>query len=93
MFSFTEKKQNIFNYHPWNIQNNATKTTIYVQNWKDKKKYFIVKIKNIIDRSTAQKLTNNYIIINENILPPLKNDDYYWKDIINCTVFNIKKKY
>ncbi|XBC37513.1 MAG: ribosome maturation factor RimM [Buchnera aphidicola (Meitanaphis elongallis)] len=92
VFSFTEKKINIFNYYPWNTRKEKIKIIIHVQHWKRKKKHFIVKMKDITNRSIAKTFTNCYITINENILPPLKNNDYYWKDIIGCIVFNLENK-
>ncbi|XBC38451.1 MAG: ribosome maturation factor RimM [Buchnera aphidicola (Floraphis choui)] len=92
VFSFTEEKQNIFKYYPWYIQKEKFKIIINVKNWKDKNKYFLVKIKNINNRSIAEKLTNYHVIINQSTLPKLQNDNYYWKDVIGCNVFNIKNK-
>ncbi|XBC41522.1 MAG: ribosome maturation factor RimM [Buchnera aphidicola (Nurudea yanoniella)] len=88
MFSFTENKKNIFKYFPLYIMKEKTKKTIHICNWKNKNKYFIAKIKDVDDRSSAKTLTNKYINIDENVLPQLKKNDYYWKDIINCNVIN-----
>ncbi|XBC38981.1 MAG: ribosome maturation factor RimM [Buchnera aphidicola (Melaphis rhois)] len=92
IFSFTKKKQNIFNYHPWYINESEKITKAHIQFWKNKEKYFIVKIKDVSNRSEAKKLTNIYVTIKENTLPLLKNNEYYWKDIINCTIFNMENK-
>ncbi|XBC44639.1 MAG: ribosome maturation factor RimM [Buchnera aphidicola (Schlechtendalia peitan)] len=92
VFSFTEDRYNIFKYRPWYIQNQDKKIIIYIKNWKDRKKYFLIQLKNITNRSMADMLKNHYISINENTLPKLQDNNYYWKDIISCTVINIKKK-
>ncbi|ARC54671.1 hypothetical protein AOQ88_00065 [Candidatus Riesia sp. GBBU] len=53
-----------------------------------KKNFFLVKIINIDDRCSASKLMNSRIMIKEKMLPKLKDNQYYWKDLINCKVFD-----
>ncbi|WP_228860898.1 ribosome maturation factor RimM [Buchnera aphidicola] len=90
VFSFTENKKNIFKYFPWYIQNK--KKITHVQSWKDRNKYFVIKIENIQTRCMANTLKNCHIYINSNILPKLQNEDYYWKDIISCSIYNIQNQ-
>jgi len=40
----------------------------------------------------ANTLKNCHIYINSNILPKLQNEDYYWKDIISCSIYNIQNQ-
>lgn len=87
VFSYTEQKESIFNYVPWFIEKEKKVEKIIPKKWKNSNKTFIVKIKDINDRSMANRLTNHNIIIDDEILPKLNSDEYYWKDIINCTVF------
>ncbi|WP_422667309.1 ribosome maturation factor RimM [Buchnera aphidicola] len=93
LFSFTEKKENIFHYSPWFIIEDKYFKKIDLNTWKKHKNNFIVNIKNIINRSIATQFTNKNILIYANQLPKLKNDEYYWQDIINYKVFNTKNIY
>ncbi|XBC39595.1 MAG: ribosome maturation factor RimM [Buchnera aphidicola (Chaetogeoica yunlongensis)] len=87
VFSYTQQKEKIFSYIPWMIQHKENIKILSPENWKTAKKTFIVKIKNFTTRCMAKTLTNCNIFINESKLPKLKKNNYYWKDIINCTVF------
>ncbi|CAL4321938.1 ribosome maturation factor RimM [Buchnera aphidicola] len=88
-FSYTEKKKNIFSYRPWYIN----KKKIYVNNWKKKKNFFFIKIKNINTRNKSDKLKNFFIYIKKKKLKKLKKNEYYWNEIINFKVLdkNYKK--
>jgi len=58
-----------------------------------KKSFFLIKIKNINDRISAQKFVNVKIITEKHNLPVLKNNEYYWNDLINCQVISISGHY
>ncbi|AAO27077.1 16S rRNA processing protein rimM [Buchnera aphidicola str. Bp (Baizongia pistaciae)] len=88
VFSYTEKKENIFDYVPWFIKKEQKIIKILPKYWKILKKTFLVKINDVNNRSMAQKLTNYDILINQKTLPKLNNNEYYWKDIVDCTVFD-----
>ncbi|CAL4323805.1 Ribosome maturation factor RimM [Buchnera aphidicola (Neophyllaphis podocarpi)] len=89
IFSFTQKKKNIFAYNFWKIKKEKKYFDITVIKWKRKKNKFYVKTKEIKDRTHASQFTNCNILIDEINLPILKNNEYYWKDIINCEVYNL----
>ncbi|WP_343192466.1 ribosome maturation factor RimM [Buchnera aphidicola (Taiwanaphis decaspermi)] len=85
--SFMEKKSNIFKYIPWIIKKNIfqkLKIVFY------KKTKMIAKIKGVNNRDQAQIYTGHNIYINNSKLPKLKYEEYYWKDIIKCLVYNMK---
>ncbi|XRX42955.1 MAG: ribosome maturation factor RimM [Buchnera aphidicola (Tetraneura sorini)] len=86
--SFTENKKNIFNYQPWYIEKKFD--LLNLETWKKNKKNFLIKIKEINNRSEAEKIVNQYIMIEEKVLLPFsKKKEYYWKDIIKCQVFDL----
>ncbi|WP_256359015.1 ribosome maturation factor RimM [Buchnera aphidicola] len=91
-FSFTENKEKIFSYFPWFILKKKWEI-IHVDKWKKHNNNFIIHIENILDRSTVSKFTNLEIFIDKSILPILKEDEYYWNDVIDCKVFNSRKEY
>ncbi|QCI24450.1 ribosome maturation factor RimM [Buchnera aphidicola (Muscaphis stroyani)] len=93
IFSFTEKKEKIFDYLPWFFLKDNKWIQIYLKNWKKYNKNFIILIKNIYDRSTVMQFTNSDIIIDKNQLPFLKKNEYYWYDIINYQVINTNQIY
>ncbi|QCI27259.1 ribosome maturation factor RimM [Buchnera aphidicola] len=93
IFSYTEKKKNIFEYTPWLIHYNKKWKKFFIENKKINKKIIIVKFININNRNNAQLLTNHVIFIKKKQLPKLKKFEYYWYNLINCKVFNTKKQY
>ncbi|QCI26415.1 ribosome maturation factor RimM [Buchnera aphidicola] len=74
------------------MKNNHWKT-ISLEHKKIYQNKIIIKIKNINNRDQAKKLVNSLIMIDAQILPNLKQFEYYWKDIISCRVFNTYQKY
>ena len=93
IFSYTEKKEKIFNYLPWFFVKKNQWTNIQVNNWKKHNNRFIVHVKNIDDRSKIHLFTNASIIINRANLPTLQQQEYYWNDIISYKVFNTNEHY
>lgn len=57
-----------------------------LDDWKYYKKRFLIKIKGIVNRNEAKKINNYNIIVDGTKLPILKKGEYYWKDLIGCTV-------
>ncbi|VAX76655.1 ribosome maturation factor RimM [Buchnera aphidicola] len=93
VISFTELKENIFKYFPWNIEKiNIKIKKSDVIKYKLHIKNFIIQFKNIHTRTQAYKFANKNIFIKNDQLPQLGNKNYYWKDIKKCTIFNLKKK-
>ncbi|CAL4322384.1 ribosome maturation factor RimM [Buchnera aphidicola] len=91
--SYTENKENILKYNKFFIQKNNRWKKISILKKKIHYNTIIIKIDNINNREDAKKITNKLIAIDEKTLPDLKKNEYYWKDIINCDVFTINKKY
>lgn len=89
LFSFTENKSDIFKYHPWFIKNNNQWIILDLEYKKNNKHFFFIKIKNINNRNEAQKLTNCHIMIEKKRLPELKKNEYYWNDLLHCTVLSV----
>jgi 16S rRNA processing protein RimM len=89
LFSFTENKSDIFKYYPWFIKNNHQWMMLDLEHKKNNKHFFFIKIKNINNRNEAKKLTNCHIMIEKKRLPLLKKNEYYWNDLLNCTILSV----
>lgn len=86
--SFTEKPENIFTY-PLFIADGQTYLPITIKKKKAiNPKQWIICLKNVVNRDDAAQLTNKSIFIPRDALETLDNDDYYWADLIGCTVSN-----
>ncbi|MGP1871591.1 MAG: ribosome maturation factor RimM [Arsenophonus sp. ER-BJ3-MAG3] len=90
IFSLTEHTEDIFDYKPWFIQSSGQWRQVKLEAWKYHNKNSIIKIKHINDRNAANLITNYEIFIDSTQLPILKDNEYYWKDLINCKVITIE---
>lgn len=90
ILSFTEKNNNIFHYSPYFIIKHSTWKLIYLEKWKLIGKRYIVKIRGISNRDSAQSLSRCNIIIDERQFPDINDDEYYWKDLIGCVVMTVQ---
>lgn len=84
--SFTQEKQNIFDYSPWLISlGNEKNKSIEVDQWKVHSSSLVAKLKGIDDRTSADLIKNADIRIETSQLPELE-DGYYWKDLLGMQV-------
>lgn len=93
IFSFTERKEKIFDYLPWFFLKQERWIKIQLQGWKKHKNNFIIHVHNVSDRSQSSEFTNSNIIISKHKLPKLKKNEYYWNNIINYQIFNTNQCY
>lgn len=87
--SYTEFGANILEYTPWYIED--TQTTwkmVKVEDAREHGKGIIVKLPDIDTPEAARLLTGKLIAIHRSQLPVLKEDEYYWSDLIGLTVIN-----
>ncbi|AKZ65780.1 ribosome maturation factor RimM [Candidatus Palibaumannia cicadellinicola] len=89
IISFTQSANSIFDYQPWFINISSTGGTwqkITIDDWKYHNNTIIIKSNSINNREEAKPFTNCQIIVEASQLPNLANGEYYWKDIIGCTI-------
>ena len=53
-------------------------------------KTIIANFSEIADRTQAESYKNYLIGVQKNLLPKLKEDQYYWNDLIGCEVLNLQ---
>ncbi|WP_343188091.1 ribosome maturation factor RimM [Buchnera aphidicola (Ceratoglyphina bambusae)] len=90
IISFTEKPKQIFKYLPWYYIDKENKyKKIKLKNWKNiTKNKLLIKIKNINNRNISEKLVKKKIFIKKSSLPKLLKNEYYYKDIIGCKIYD-----
>ena len=64
--------------------------SIELENWRYHNHEIIVKLKGVDDREAAQILANVEIGVDLSVFPELEEGDYYWHDLIGCTVVNLE---
>lgn len=83
--SFTEIPEGIFDYSPWLIQHKGEWIEVTLSDYKRHGKGLIAKLNGFDQREETQALTGADIAIHAEQLPELE-EDYYWRDLIGCTV-------
>ncbi|MDU8925216.1 ribosome maturation factor RimM [Pasteurellaceae bacterium LIM206] len=90
VYSSTEQAESIFDYQPWFLKIKDGWQPTELESWKHHNHELIVKLKNINDREIAQTLANTEIGVDFSVFPALEEGDYYWHDLIGCTVVNLQ---
>ncbi|HHF5160440.1 TPA: ribosome maturation factor RimM [Haemophilus influenzae] len=90
VYSSTEQAESIFDYRPWFLKIKGEWQSIELENWRYHNHEIIVKLKGVDDREAAQILANVEIGVDLSVFPELEEGDYYWHDLIGCTVVNLE---
>jgi 16S rRNA processing protein RimM len=88
LYSSTEYPESIFDYQPWFLKIKGQWQGVELESWRYHNNDLIVKLKGTDDRETAQRLTNAEIGVDLSVFPELEEGDYYWHDLIGCSVVN-----
>lgn len=91
--SYTEPKSNIWNYSDWFfLSSENNQDYIKIKRLKESRDKFLVLLDNVLDRSAASNITNKKILVKKSNLPNLIEEQYYWVDLLKCTVYNVDHK-
>lgn len=88
--SFTEEPESIFSYAPLFIQQKGEWREVKSFNWKRHNNGLICKLDGVETREDAQALTGVDIAVHSENLPNLPQGEFYWRDLIGCTVVTTK---
>jgi len=92
VFSNTEPKEGIAKYNPWFLQhpniNGGQWREIKVEAGRPQGKTVIAKLEGYDDRDAALQLAGALIAISSEQLQELREDEYYWRDLIGLRVVN-----
>ena len=90
IYSSTDQAESIFDYHPWFLKIRGEWQPTELENWRHHNHEIIVKLKGVDDREAAQTLANVEIGVDLSVFPELEEGDYYWHDLIGCSVVNLE---
>ncbi|MEN9896910.1 MAG: hypothetical protein RLZZ66_559 [Pseudomonadota bacterium] len=88
VFSYTGERQAILKYSPWILKKNNLTQTVEVLAGQLQGQAVVAQLKDINDRDAAGALIGWEIYIDYAQLPKLKQDEYYWSDLIGLRVDN-----
>ncbi len=86
--AYTEFGADILEYLPWSLLRNRAWTPIQIESGKTYGNGIIVKLQGINTPEEARFLTGLAIGIPRSRLPRLKENEYYWSDLVGLTVIN-----
>lgn len=84
--SFTEPQTNLFAHSEWCLKAQGGAKTVTVLNHKVHGEGWIVQLRGVDDRNTAEGYTKADIIIKADQLPELSSGDFYWHQLIGLRV-------
>jgi 16S rRNA processing protein RimM len=88
VFSFTGYREDILQYSPWQLKKNSATKHVEIVTGQLQNQLVVAQLKGIDDRNAAEALMGWEIFIEKSQLPPVKEDEYYWSDLIGLEVEN-----
>jgi len=88
VISYTDPKENILNYTPWQLSINGNWHTVRLLEGKQHGNGLIVHIEGYHNPEAIRQIVNTEIGIQQEQLPKLPAGEYYWSDLIGLEVIN-----
>lgn len=86
--SFTEPRQQIFDYAEWWLQYQGVWQTVIINEHKQLGQRFIVRLADCVSPEQARCYTNCLIAVSRESLPVLAAEEFYWADLEGLRVVN-----
>lgn len=86
VLSFTDPKENLFQYIPWALNESGQWKSITVEDGKHHGNGLIVKLAGLNTPEEARLFTGKSIAVPRSTLPALQNNEFYWSDLEGLTV-------
>lgn len=80
--SYTEPREGIVNYVPWNLARNGSLGARTVIDWKPAGGQIAVRLEGVETREAASALTGAEVRVERSALPPTAPGEYYWDDLV-----------
>ncbi len=88
VFSFTGYREDILQYSPWQLRKNGVIKHVEIVTGQLQNQLVVAQIQGIDDRNDAEALIGWEIFVEKSQLPPAKENEYYWSDLIGLQVEN-----
>ena len=88
IFSYTDPRKNILEYHPWFLVDNGVYKVIEVTAGREQSKTIVAHVKGIDNRDQAGQLIGKSLYIDKDQLPKLDDDEHYWHELAGFRVIN-----
>jgi 16S rRNA processing protein RimM len=92
LISFTDPPENILAYKHFLVKKGSGTETIVIDKSQEHGKGFIAHVKGCDDREQTRFFTGKDLLVNEEQLPELENDEFYWHQLEGMTVVNLQQE-
>lgn len=89
IYSYTDPKENIFNYQPWHININDTWQELRIKQSRRHGSGLVAQFFGCEEREYAKQFTNTTLYVYREQLSPLVGNEYYWTDLQGLTVITL----
>ena len=86
VFSYTEPRENILSYSPWQLRKGGQQKVLEVLEGQRQGKNIIVHLEGIDDRDTAAAMAGWKVFIDRSQLPETHENEFYWADLCGLKV-------
>ena len=90
VFSYTDPKENLFEYGPWLLRRNGKTRPAKLTGWRKQGKGMVAQVDDCADRDLAAELVNSEILADRSVLPELDPGEFYWSQLTGLEVVNTK---
>lgn len=84
--SYTDPRDAIFDYQPWLLGDSGTAITVL--EGKASGKFLLARLQEVNSREEAEALAGQQIAVGRDMLPPLRDNEFYWADLVGLKVVN-----
>jgi 16S rRNA processing protein RimM len=88
VFSETDPREGITKYNPWYLKQQGKWREVKVESGRRQAKTIVAKLEGYGDRDESLLLNGAVIGINPEQMNSLSEDEFYWRDLIDCRVVN-----
>lgn len=88
LFSYTDKRTDVFNIQPWQLKTATGWASVNVKNWREQGKGLIVQLKEVINRDVAETMQGASVWVESTQMPPLTDNEYYWSQLVGLMVYS-----
>lgn len=89
IYSVTSPIENILQYQPWQIIENGHYIELKVTDTREHSESFLVHIEGYDTPESAKGLIGQAVFMDQEQLPTLSPDQYYWSDLEGLSVYNV----
>ena len=88
VFSETDPREGITKYNPWYLKQQGKWREVKVESGRRQAKTIVAKLEGFDDRDESMLLNGAVIGIEPGQMASLKQDEFYWRDLMGCRVVN-----